>query len=256
MQLIKRLICFGLLASVAGFSQTAAPKAAPYLRQAAISQSAGLIHIDANSPRPLEQTLDALQQKYGWVVDYEDPRYVSHVDFAEAPDEEHAQIPAGHSFSVEFPATEPDEEKTLRLIVDAYNGSQNPGQFEFRRSPEGDFYVVGMAAHDDKGAIARQPAVFDLPVTLATKERTIAETIDLIFQSITKQSHTKITLGVHPRSTMSHIPVKLGGSKMPARELLRQSLLAAPRKLYWRLLYDPSAKAYFLDVHSFGPPRK
>jgi len=210
--------------------------------------------MEANSPRPLEQALAALQQKYGWIVDYEDPRYVSQSDIVEMPgDVAHAHVPAGRSFSVDFPATEPEEAQTLRLVVDAYNSSQNPGKFELRRNATGDFYVVGTAAHDDKGAMAEQKAVLDLPVTLATKERTILETINLICHALEKQSHTKVIVGVYPESMLSHTLVKIGGAKMPARDLLLQALLGASRSTYWRLHFDPDSKQYFLDIHSYGP---
>jgi hypothetical protein len=247
---IKSVIYVTMLAVFPVFSQTARDNG-PYLRQATISQAAGMIQVDANSPRPLEQTLDALQQKYGWVVDYEDPQYVSHLDFVEASGNgDHAQVPAGKNFSVKFPATAPEEEKTLRLVVDAYDRSQNPGQFELRRSDHGDFYAVGTAAHDEKGAVAKQRALFDLPVTLATEERTITETVDLICKAVGKQNQVAVGMGVYPRSLLDHSPVKVGGNNVQARELLQQSLQGADRRLYWRLLFDPSIKGYVLNIHS------
>lgn len=236
-----------------GFAQTVSGPA-PYAREAAISQTASTIHIAANSPRPLEQTLDALRQKYGWVVDYEDPQYVSHSDFIEVPgDPSHNQVPSGGSFSVDFPAAAPDEEKTLRLILDAYNHSKNPGQFELRKNAQGAFFVVGTAAHDEKGAMAQQQAPFDLLVTIPNQERTITETINLICKALVQQNHTEITLGVNPRALIANTPVKVGGTKVPARELLLQSLAGVQRKTYWYLLFDPSSKGYYLDIHAIRP---
>lgn len=252
MNLIKYLGCLVWLV-LQGLAQTAAGPAS-YSKQATISQTADKVHIEANSARPLEQTLDALQKKYGWVVNYEDPQYTSHLDFAETPgDPEHTQRPTGGSFSVEFPATAPDEEKTLRLVLDAYNHSKNPGQFELRHSAGGTFYVVGTAAHDEKGAITPQQPLFDLPVTLPTEERTIGVTVNLICQAITQQTHTPVTLGVNPRSILDGNAVKIGGTKVPARDLLSQSLQVGHRTLYWRLLFDPGTKGYFLDIHRVRP---
>jgi hypothetical protein len=284
---IKRVICFIFCLSawlvlqdfvLQGFAQTTSGPAA-YVKQAAISQTGQTIHVAANSPRPLEQTLNALQQKYGWIVNYEDPQYVSHLDFVDAPKDASApQVPGGGSFSVDFPAggpapastasatpagsapaadpappAAPDEEKTLHLVLDAYNHSKNPGQFELRRSSQGNFSVVGTAAHDEKGAIAQQLVLFDLSVTLPTEERTIVDTVNLICQAVAQQSHTAVTLGIYPRTLIAHTPVKVGGSKVSARELLQQSLLGAHRNLYWRLLYDPSSKGYFLSIHAVRP---
>lgn len=275
MNLISRFLCISSCLVWIALAQTAVPTTSPsktesgtqpkaaspvqsspvsaYLKEAVMSESAGTVHVSANSPRPLEQVLDGLQKKYGWVVNYEDPQYVSHVDLMDTHDASAAQVPAGGSFSVDFPATAPDEEKILRLVVDAYNRSKNPGQFELRRSQQGLFYVIGTGAHDEKGAIATQQVVLDLPVTFPTQERTIADTITLIGQSIAQQTHFEVTLGVMPRSLIAHAPVKLGGTKVPARELVLQSLQAAARPMYWRLLFDPSTKGYFLNIHVVRP---
>lgn len=230
-----------------GFAQSTAGPV--YLKQATISQTAQTVHITADSPRPLQQTLEALHLKYGWVVDYEDPQYVSQLDLLEAP-ASHSKVPSGGSFSVEFPAAAPDEEKTLRLIVDAYNHSKNPGQFELRRSQQGTFDVVGMAAHDEKGAITQQQPLFDVSVTLATEERTISATIDLIFQAIAQQNHSVVNLGISPRTILDHTTVKVGGTKVAARELLRQCFIASHHNLYWQLLFNPESKEYYLNVHA------
>ncbi len=261
-----------------GFAQSTAGPA--YLRQATISQTAQTVHITANSPRPLQQTLEALHLKYGWAVDYEDPQYVSQLDLLEAP-ASHSKVPSGGSFSVEFPAV-PDEcrttnkentqtnkpaetpappktaqdleecreEKTLRLVVDAYNHSKNPGQFELRRSQQGTFDVVGTGAHDEKGVITQQQPLFDVPVTLATEERTISATIDLIFQAIAQQNHSVVNLGISPRTILDHTTVKVGGTKVAARELLRQCFIASHHNLYWQLLFNPESKEYYLNVHA------
>lgn len=227
--------------------------ASKYLKEAAFSESAGTVHVTANSPRPLEQLLDGLQKKYGWVVNYEDPQYLSHLDRVDSQDASATQIPAGGSFTVDFPAAAPDEEKTLRLVVDAYNRSKNPGQFELRRSQQGIFFVVGTAAHDEKGTLAPQQVPLDLTLSLPTEERTIAETINLICTAIAQQTHLEVTLGIYPRNLLGHAPLKLGGTKVPARELVLQSLQAATRPMYWRLLFDPSTKAYFLSIHVVHP---
>ncbi len=247
MNWINRGICLGTFLVSLGFAQSTAGPA--YLKQATISQTAQTIHITADSPRPLQQTLDALHLKYGWAVDYEDPQYISQLDLIESP-VSHSKVPSGGSFSVEFPAAAQDEEKTLRLLVDAYNHSKNPGQFELQRSPQGTFDVVGTAAHDEKGAIAQQQPLFDVPVTLATEERTVSATMDLIFQAIAEQRHKVVHLGVSPRTILDHTTVKIGGTKIAARELLRQCFIASHHNLYWQLLFNPESKDYYLNVHA------
>ena len=243
-------------AKTTGPAQTApspaAPAPSPYLREATVSESGGQVHITANSPRPLAQVLDALQLKYKWVVSYEDPQFTAPQDSVTVTQagDIHRLLPAGGDFTVDFSGSAPDEEKTLRLIVDAYNHSKNPGRFEVRRIPEGDFYVVGTAANDDNGHIEQQKAAFDLVVTLSAEDRTITETLNLICQEIAKQIHADVFLGVSPRSLLEHTNVKVGGKATAARDLIVQALAAVHKRLYWHLLFDPSSKNYYLDVHT------
>ncbi len=247
-------IFFSMFLALAAQSQTNA--AGTYLRQASVSEDAGTIHIVANSPRPLAQVLDALHLKYGWTVNYEDPAYTASADLVDAPKGSPlAKLPAGAAFSVQFPANAPDEEKTLRQIVDAYNQSKNPGQFELRHTAEGAFYVVGNGAHDDKGSIAKQQVLFDSPVTIASEERNITETVKLICDQLAAQGGPSVTLAVTPRKPMDHNTAKLGGTKIPTRDLLLQALRATHQTLYWRLLYDPDSKGYFLDIHAATIPQ-
>jgi hypothetical protein len=234
-----------------GLAQTAPEKTASYLKQATVTETADVVRITANSPRPLLQVVDALQRKYGWVLGYEDPRYSSHLEIINLPgDDSHAQVPAGGEFIVEFPASAPDQEKTLRHVVESYNESKNPGRFELRRTAENEFYIEGVAARNKMDAISPQHPVFDTPLTLVARKRTIRDTLNLICHEVSLRTHTKIMLGVSPRNILMHTSVRIGGSKLSARELMLQCLMATHRNLCWRLLFNPTSKSYFLDIHS------
>jgi hypothetical protein len=229
-------------------------KTGPYLKHAVISETGGMTHIDGNSPRPLAQILDALQQKHGWVVDYEDPRFISKLDLMEDPESRASSsaptyLPGGGRFSVEFPASAQEEETILRRVVDAYNLSDNPGRFELRKGTQDILLVVGTQARDLQGRLSHQRPVFDVSITMAKQKRTASDTIKLICRKIAEQSRITVRVGVTPRNVLAHTEVTVGGSKIAARELLLQTLTLTRRGLYWRLLFDPSTKVYFLDIH-------
>jgi hypothetical protein len=254
MSLVSRILYLMTILAFQGSAQTITEKPAAYLREATVTQTAEVVRITANSPRPLLQTLEALQHMYGWTVGYEDPRYSSPGDVVEAMNNgSRTELPAGGEFSVEFPAKATDQEKTLRLIVDAYNQSKNPGRFELRRTTEGDFYVTGVAAHNEKGAMSSQEPLFDIAITLASQERSVADSLDLLCSAVAAQEHTTIVVGISPRSILEHTTAPIGGSKKSARELLIDCLRATHRNLYWRLLFNPAAKCYFLNIHSARP---
>jgi hypothetical protein len=255
----------GLLLLALAHSQTAPPQKDSFQKTATISEDQGTVHLVASAVRPLAQALDALQKKYGWVVDYEDPRYLANVDVTELVDPLRAPkprlIPAGGRFEAGFPlptgegsvelSKEKDaEEKALRLVVEAYNQSDNAGRFEVKKSGEGNFVVVGIAAHDSKGAITAQKAIFDSAVTVVRAQRTGTETIQLICRRVRARTGVPVNLGVSPRILLDHNPVTAGGTKVAARDLLSQVLSQTRSPCYWRLLFDPDSKAYFLDLHA------
>jgi hypothetical protein len=262
---IRYAICLTVLLS--GLSsaqqpQTTTQEANSYLREASITQTEHTIHIVANSPRPLAQIVDALHLKYGWVIDYEDPRYSSQLDIVERPGVNgmHLSLPAGGAFSADVPAGDPTtepppEDKTLQAILDAYDQSKNPGRFGLRKNEDGSFALVGIGAADEKGKIAVQEAALDLAITIPTAQRSATATLNLILEKLAAQSHGHFTLGVTPRRLLDYTDVKVGGTKVQARMLLASALQATGHTMYWHLLFDPGSKGYFLDIHAV-PPKK
>jgi hypothetical protein len=235
------------------FSQTPPEKnpseKTSFLKRATVSENAGTTEVTANSPRPLAQALDALQQKYGWLAGYEDPQFRSKSDLAEPATAGGQILPAGGRFTAEFPSTVSDEEKILQTVVDAYNSSENPGRFELRKTKQGGFSIVGTQSKNAQGHITPQRPALDAPITLLPRQRTATDTINLIARRIAEQRGVKITLGVSPRNLLDHNNVKVSGTKVPARELILQVLSSLRGSFYWRLLFDPNSKGYFLDIH-------
>jgi hypothetical protein len=228
MKLIQHLICLGLMTAAPAISQTK-PETSAIPKPAILSESEGKVQVNANSPRPLAQTLDALHQKYGWIVNYEDPQYVSKADIVESTDQTGDQLPAGGRFRVDLPGAE-DKDK---------------------ESAEGVFTVVGVASADAQGKISPQKPAFDTALTVVTRQRTVSAMLDLIGKRIATERRITVTIGVVPR-TLLNIPVSVGGTRVSARDLLLRTLTATHRNLYWRLLFDPKSKSYFLDIHQIA----
>jgi hypothetical protein len=285
MKSIKLVTSLILLLISSAFSQSK-PEASSYLKEAQVSETEGTVHVVANSPRPLQQVLDALYRKYGWAIDYEDPRLTSRQDLVDVADPvthaPHAQtLPAGGKFTVDFPvvsipqpappasqapadSTESapappvsdEEEKTVRRVVDAYNKSDNPGRFEMRKNGQGNLAVIGIAARDAKGQISPQKPVLDTPLTVPRRRRTATETIELLCQKLTALRGVKVAIGVNPRNLLDHTPVTVGATKAaPARDLLWQTLTAAHCNCYLRVVFDPTSKGFYLSIHSIQVPK-
>lgn len=235
-----------------------------YLNKAVISQNGDTVYIFANAPRPLAQVLDALEKKYWWKVNYEDPRLTSDLDlvddvgprYLEAHPGARAPIPGGGAFGVDFPSGSasgkpPDEYSTLQVIIDAYNHSGNPGRFELRRDDKGNFDVVGIAAYDNRGDLVQQKPVLDVAITVAAEERIMSNTIELIRESLAQRISTRVINGALGENLLRQLTVTAGGREEPARTVLRRTLSALSATqggLRWRLFYDPDSGDYALNV--------
>jgi hypothetical protein len=241
-------ILLGFALSAYG-SQTASPSGS-HSRPPEITEGEGSVHVVVEGPRPLAQALESLQQKYKWVVDYEDPQFLSKLDLTEAQGPGKPMLPAGHQFKFDFPASGVDEGNVLQSLVDAYDASDNPGKFELRKGESDQFYAVGTQARNLKGQLSPQHPLLDAPVTLVKRKRTVEETVKLICLRAGERQHIQVIIGILPRKFTQYAPVEVGGKQIPARTLLLQALAATNRRLYWRLLFDPNTKGYIFDVHA------
>jgi hypothetical protein len=244
------------------FAQTSA-QSVPTAPPQSAAAPATAFHVTAKPPRPLEHAIDAVRLKYGWVVSYEDPQYISAKDVTESAAPKGMEeakvtlVPAGETFNFDLLAPKsPDEappaEESLKRMVEAYNHSGNPGQFELRNGTDGAFSVVGVAARDEKGTVSPQKILLDATLTIPADKRTIDETLDILCHKLTEATHIPVSTGITPRNLLEYKSVSAGGQNLSARTLLAQALAAGGHPMYWRLLFDPNSKSYLLNIHGLA----
>jgi hypothetical protein len=239
-------------------SVSQAAHTASQIKKPLIYQVGNVVHIHAEGPRPLLRALDALQDKYGWVVDYEDPQYPADLDFdrnePSLPRHRHPNLRnLKGSFTVEFnsgpaPDSPPDENSILKIVVDSYNQSDADGEFELREEQDGRFDVVGIGVRDKQGELSSRQPVLDLLISLKTKRRSADETIALICQKVGQQSKIPVTPGGIADDVSGNGTVAVGGMRVPARTLLSRTLATMVEHLSWRLLYDVDGKSCELSL--------
>jgi len=257
---IERKILSILLLTSNSFAQ-APQQTNPALKKPLIYQIGQVVHLNAGGPRPLLQAIDALQQKYGWVVDYEDPQYSAAVAGAanrpSPPNRRRANMVGNseNAFSVQFnvgptPDSRPDEATVLTTVIDAYNQSGGVAEFKLLSEHGAGFAVVGIGVRDvNNNEIASQQPVLDSPISLASERRSAGETIALICRKVSQAS--RVPISVNPAENLDgNAGVVVGGSSVPARTLLSHALLSRGEKLYWRLIYDAGGKNYVLSIQS------
>jgi hypothetical protein len=241
-----------------GRSVSQAAHTTSQIKKPLIYQVGNVVHIHAEGPRPLLRALEALQDKYGWVVDYEEPQYPADLDLdRNEPSLPRRRHPNGRnlkgSFSVEFnsgpaPDSSPDENSVLKIVVDSYNYGDADGQFELRKEQDGRFDVVGIGVRDQQGEVSSRQPILDLQITLKTKRRSADETIALICQKVGQQSKIPVTPSGIADDVSGNGTVAVGGMRIPARTLLSRTLATMVEHLSWRLLYDVDGKSCELSL--------
>ena len=226
------------------------------IKKPLIYQIGEYVHINATGERPLLQAIDALQQKYGWVIDYEDPQYLvapgSSRNLASPVHRLHAMATSANAngFSVQFqvPANVPPDEVTvLSTIVDAYNQSGGPGRFQLVKESKR-LDVVGVAAINAQGESVTQQPVLDSRITVASRPRSVDAAVAAICEKVSQAA--KVRISTDEAEHNARTSISLSGSPATARSLLSQVLSAIGSKFYWRLTYDSGVKSYRLTIGS------
>jgi hypothetical protein len=253
------LICLIILLSRANSMGQASTVSHAELKQPVIYQIGQRVHIHAAGSRPLLRAIDALQEKYGWLVNYEDAAYASApVDDGTSPsptNRRRANVSdVGDSdFSVEFdagalPGGQREEEQVLTAVIDAYNEGKSKTRFMIRKEKNGTFDVIGIAA-GDAGEEGSNPApILDRPINFSVKRRSARDTLALICRQLSLAGKLDVFYNAAGSNFPQEVSVSEGGSDIPARALLSRTLEGTGGRLYWRLLYDPAAKSYELTV--------
>jgi hypothetical protein len=100
-----------------------------------------------------------------------------------------------------------------------------------------------------EGETSSQQPILDSLISLKAERRSARETIALICQKVSQQSKIQATANDAADSFSGRATVVVGGADVQARTLLSRTLASMGRNLYWRLIYDSSAKSYELSIN-------
>ncbi len=226
------------------------------------------VKISVEDPRPLAKAITMLEARFGWVITYEDPRYVNASEMTDVTEKVRRDlnkfrpgeaprvlIPKGGAFVFDYDTSgdstgPPDPVPVVQRLLAAYAASGHAGRF---RMEKGDkiIHVVPTAIKDISGKLAPQESVLDVVITLPAKEKTGLQTLEALCAAVSKSVHLRVVVGMIPTGLFlqhkDHQEIKT----MKARDALVRLLdrTANGTKLSWQLLYDPGLKMYALNIH-------
>ncbi len=225
-------------------------------------QSGQALTINVVGPRPLAVAVRDLEQRYGWIVTYEDPPYVYEGDVEDItrlvardyrPTTPKLVGPRSGVFVFDYVVPRgmatPDPAVLLRELVEAYNVSGSAGAFALTRTGRV-FHVVPAASRDSAGTVRPRLSILDTKITIPDGERNALGMIESIRDAVNQSKGTAIIIGTVPLNLLARVRLRQGAHNESARAVLLRTLEATGRKLSWQLLNDgTSAASYGLNIH-------
>lgn len=225
-------------------------------------------------PRPVYELVKVLERTYGWRVTYEDPPFESRDELKDVTSSAYSQthpaqgdillVPSAKAFTFSWSVSgrTGDRKAVLDQCVNEHNSrSGNPGQFRTYHQG-GVSHVIPSASRNRDGAIVGTNSVLETRVSFPGQQRTLLDTISLIFDLVQRQTGARILVGTIPGSaTTEQIP--LAANQVSARDALLLALNAydamvlgrglAPLRMSWALLYQADQQIYYLNLHPTHP---
>jgi hypothetical protein len=228
--------------------------------------------IDVSDPRPLARAIYTLEQRYGWVITYEDPPYVYVGDIADVtplvandygsrPSRPRVLIPAGGSFAFTYTVLDganpaPDERALLEGLLAAYHSGARPSAFDLTRTGAV-FHVTPSMSRNVAGNVETRASILNTAISLAAEDRTALAMVVAIANEVGRSVGVDVVPGTMPLSLLARVRIHAGVSNESARTVLLRTLDATHCKLSWRLLYSPGPTGgYALNVHEVRGSRE
>lgn len=233
-----------------------------------LAQPAGRVllplSITVDDYRPLAALADELEKRYQIVLTYEEGPWVAATDVedvthliveANGPGKAVPSEPvigprkAAVSFEYDLdkakgrPTNYPD---LLSKLLVQYDAAGAPGKFRFEGS-DGFYNLIPSQLKDAAGRWAAASPVLSTPVRLADQERSVDDTLEEVIAQLNQSSPVKVEWGLVPINLFNQTKIRLSADGVPARQVMRQILELLPRRVTWRLNYDPTTKRYYLN---------
>lgn len=232
------------------------------------SQGVSEMKLSVEDPRPVAEAILTLEKKYGWVITYEDPRYVHESDIAdvtlkvrrdldkykpgEAPK---VLVPKGGALEFTYDVASntnlpADPAMVVQKLLDAQTARDNGGRFRLETSGQ-IMHVIPTAIKNSYGELAHQESVLDTIISLPAGERTVLQKLESVCAAISRGANIPAEFGTIPTNLLLQNRDQQGAERQRARDVLVRTFEAMnnEKRLSWRLLYGPGTKRYSLNIH-------
>lgn len=206
--------------------------------------------ITVNSRRPLNDALDRLQQMTGVPINYEEaplqnPAYLEIRTIANIYGEKTVSSAIPEQFTVTFTPEQTTPFAKVQAILQAYEAAGLPGDYDAIQN-KNQITVFPVRVGDAKGNLQQITPVMNRRITFPSVSRNAIEALNLIADTLSKEAGVKVFNLTQVDN--GSLTITLGANDESGAEVLNK--IDDDSFSYYRLLYDPSEKAYYLIVKS------
>ena len=223
------------------------------------------IHVDY--PRPVAEAVRQIEKHFGWVVTYEDTRYVHSSDIVDITEQVRRDgnmtkrvlgMRAG-SINLTYrprPGTivETQVGEALQQLVAHSRGVDNTGDFRIDWVPGG-YHVVPVALKGESGVMEPYASPLETRITLPYQQEDGLEMMLRVAYAVTKTSGRAVNPGTMPMSGLGRAKVAVGAQNERARDVLWRALQSISPRLSWQLLCDVGEKGS-CAINIYPVPKK
>lgn len=213
-------------------------------------------------PRPVAAAVRQAEQQFGWVVTYEDARYVHAGDIVDVTEQVSRDRASSkrilgmrrgsinvtltpQSGSVEYQVAE-----VLDKVFADSVANGNAGEFGAIRV-DGGYHVVPVAIKGQTGLLEQYSSPLDTRITLPLREESGLEAMARLADAITAQSGTKVVPGTMPLNRFHQARVSVSARNEVARDILWHMLKSISDDLSWQMLCAAGQEGLCaVNVHS------
>jgi hypothetical protein len=215
---------------------------------AALAEDAAPItSISVSDGHPVWEIARQLQERYGYAITYEDPRYQNdddHDDIGMKVRNLTLQVPDTQTISTE------DLAGILQRLVQLQETQRTGGRFRVLQTGN-QFHIVPTAVRDSNGNWIAQSSILDTPISLPLQARTPGGMLKAICDAIDTAAHVQISIVSNFGSiAASRSDYTVGADNESARRVLMRGLATVSPDASWVITHDQANK-YFLMITGY-----
>jgi hypothetical protein len=208
--------------------------------------------------------VDALVARYGYVITLEEPKLPFSGDFEDMKSTDRNDldrypsgkapktlVPRQTSFSLDVPVSftvsSGDVAAVLQQLIQLQ--AQSGHGAHYRVDQVGNvFNVIPTEARDHNGNWSVTNSIFDTPISLQQKSRSVLDTVNEICSAVGSTEHIPVKVLMAPTMMLANSTSTVGANAEPARSVLTRALTGLNAPLTWRATYFRQMHSYLLVI--------